>query len=147
MLPGMQDPLSPCLTHPPPIFDPHSFYFLLSRLHLCSGQTWQLICQNTPHTFPPPKVLHMRHPPTLEPPTSLPRSSPFVPPGTQGACLAPEAYALPSLSQCHSCCRSVCLVGAVVSVVPEVELDIVQGLAPAGHLFDGYLKQVERFAR
>ena len=37
--------------------------------------------------------------------------------------------------------------GAVVSVVPEVELDIVQGLAPAGHLFDGYLKQVERFAR
>lgn len=70
-----------------------------------------------------------------------------MPPGTQGACLAPEAYALPSLSQCHSCCRSVCLVGAVVSVVPEVELDIVQGLAPAGHLFDGYLKQVERFAR
>lgn len=37
--------------------------------------------------------------------------------------------------------------GAVVSVVPEVELDIVQGLAPAGHLFDGCLKQVERFAR
>lgn len=33
----------------------------------------------------------------------------------------------------------------MVSVVPEVELDIVQGLAPAGHLFDGYLKQVERF--
>ena len=110
VMPGMQDPLSPCLTHPPPVFDPHSFYFLLSPLHLCSGQTWQLICQNTPYAFPPPKVLLMWHPPTLEPPTSLPSSSSFVPLGTPGACLASEAYTLHSSSQRHSY-WSVCLVG------------------------------------
>lgn len=80
----------------------------------------------------------MWHPPTLEPPTSLPSSYSFVPLGTPGVCLASEAYTLHSSSQHHSYWSV--SGGAVVSVAPEVELDIVQGLAPAGHLFDGCLK-------